>query len=79
MRKNDHQITNKKENKKMNQEELSLDFESGNVSRGDTPLMTMFPIPESEDFVSKLRERIGLGFTKEQYEEIKKQMQSFNE
>lgn len=79
----------------MNTEELELNFETGKVMRGETELMTleemiflvgsavqynnMFPIQQSEEFVANMRESIGLGFTKEQFEEIKTMMKNMQE
>lgn len=74
----------------MSSEELELNFETGKVLRGDKELMTleelifllgsavqyhnMFPIEQSESFVTELRETVGAGFTKEQFQEIKAMM-----
>lgn len=74
-------------------EELCLDFEKGCVLRGETPIMnleellflldsavqynSMFPIEQSQEFVAELHDRIGTGFTKEQFEEIKKLQAQF--
>lgn len=79
----------------MEQEEYTLDFQKWKILKGDKELIDlddllfllesgvryneMIPIPESQKFVEELRERVGLGFTKEQFEEIKKEMQRFNE
>lgn len=78
----------------MNNEELGLDFETGKVTRGDVEIMNLEellflldsavqynsfnPIPESEEFVADLRERVGLGFTKEQFQEMKEYVKQFN-
>ncbi len=75
------------------EEQLELNFETGRINRGEMELMTleellfllgsaiqynsMFPIPESETFVNTLRETVGTGFTSEQYEDFKKEMQKF--
>lgn len=77
------------------EEELVLNFEEGKILRNDKELMTLdellfllggavqyngfAPIPQSEEFIAELREVIGLGFTKEQFEEIKKFNQQWNE
>ncbi|OMD21315.1 hypothetical protein BJP48_30045 [Paenibacillus odorifer] len=68
-------------------EEMTLNFETGEILRGDEPVMTldemlflldsanqynnMFPIEQSQTFMANLRKRIDLGFTAEQFAEIK--------
>lgn len=74
-------------------DELTIDFLEGKVLRGEQELMTleellfllhsakkyndMFPIEESESFIGELRERIELGFTREQMEEHKAEIRKF--
>ncbi|MEK3673573.1 hypothetical protein [Paenibacillus sp. FSL R10-2771] len=71
----------------MENEELELNFETGEIKRGETLIMTldellflldsaneyndMFPIEQSQAFMAELRARIDLGFTPEQFAEIK--------
>lgn len=73
-----------------NKQELGLDFERGVVLRGEETLMTleellflldsanrynsMFPVPQSQEFMGDLRDRIECGFTAEQFAEIKQMM-----
>lgn len=68
-------------------QEIGINFETGEVNRGDAVLMSldemiflldsanqynnMFPIEQSQKFISELRKRIGLGFTHEQFTEMK--------
>jgi len=77
-----------------NDNELGINFETGEVSRGELVLMnldemlfllhsavrynTMFPIEESEKFIAELRDQIGLGFNTEQFNEFKIMMQQMN-
>lgn len=79
----------------MEKEEGILNFETGEILRNNQQIMTleellflvgsaiqynnMFPIQQSEKFVNELRETVGMGFTKEQYEEIKEMMKEMNE
>lgn len=79
----------------MEQEEYTLDFQKWKILKNDKELIDldtllfllesgvryneMIPVPEGQKFVEELRERVGLGFTKEQFEEIKKEMERFNE
>ncbi|ADO59701.1 hypothetical protein [Paenibacillus polymyxa] len=76
-------------------QELTIDFESGKVLRGETELMTteellfligsavqynnMFPIEQSQKFVADLHELAGTGFTTEQFAEMKKAMKEWQE
>lgn len=74
---------------------VGLDFEKGQVMRGETFLMTvdellwligsaikydeMDSIPESQKFVNSIRDYTGQGFTTEQFAEIKLIMQKYVE
>ncbi|MNL43533.1 hypothetical protein D3C87_1660500 [compost metagenome] len=67
---------------------LVFDFEAGNIRRNGAEVMTldeliflldgakqysgMFPIPQATEFFQELHERLGLMYTKEQFDEIKK-------
>lgn len=69
------------------QEEIGINFETGEVTRGEMVLMNldemlflldsanqynnMFPVEQRQKFMTELRERIGLGFTADQYAEMK--------
>lgn len=74
-------------------EMLEMDFEAGEVRRGDKVLMSIeeftfligsavaynntFPIPQTQDFVNEVRELVGEGFTREQYADFKKEMAKY--
>jgi hypothetical protein len=75
-----------------NKEELELNFLNGEITRGGNFVTTldellflldsavqynnMCPITESQDFIAELRERIGLGYTKEQFTLIMKAIET---
>ena len=79
----------------MEQEEYTLDFQKWKILKNDKELIDldtllfllesglryneMIPTPKGQKFIEELRERLGLGFTKEQFEEIKEEMKRFNE
>lgn len=73
---------------------LEIDFIESKVLRDGKELMTlhemlfllesaiqynnMFPIDESQKFVAELHERVGTGFTTEQFAEFKEAMKEWN-
>lgn len=76
------------------EERLDIDFLEGKVLRDGKELMSlhemlfllesaikynnMFPIDESQKFVAELHERVGTGFTREQFAEFTEAKKEWN-